>query len=86
MSYFKSGINAVSNLDIIGEGPIFGLVAGSPSKTRTLSKILLDAQLDVRPIVYPTVPRGSERLRISLHSFNTEKEIDDLLKIIKENS
>lgn len=37
---------------------------------------------DTRPILYPTVPKGSERLRIVLHSFNTGKEIDDLLNIL----
>ncbi len=37
--------------------------------------------LDARPILYPTVPLGAERLRITLHSFNTVEEtmmlIDD---------
>jgi 8-amino-7-oxononanoate synthase len=35
---------------------------------------------DVRPIVSPTVPKGSERLRICLHSFNTDEEVKDLTK------
>lgn len=37
---------------------------------------------DIRPILYPAVPKGSERLRIVLHSFNTGKEIDDLLNVL----
>jgi 8-amino-7-oxononanoate synthase len=37
---------------------------------------------DVRPILYPTVPRDSERLRICLHSFNSDTEIINLVKEI----
>jgi 8-amino-7-oxononanoate synthase len=33
---------------------------------------------DVRPIVSPTVPKNSERLRICLHSFNTDDDIRNL--------
>lgn len=33
----------------------------------------------VMPILSPTVPKGQERLRICLHSFNSEKEIKELL-------
>ena len=45
----------------------------------SLSKLLESHGLDVRPIRYPTVPRGMERLRIVLHSFNTEEQIDLLV-------
>lgn len=33
---------------------------------------------DVRPIMSPTVPAGSERLRICLHAYNTPEEISSL--------
>ncbi len=35
--------------------------------------------IDVRPVLSPTVPKGSERIRICLHSFNIKSEIDALL-------
>jgi 8-amino-7-oxononanoate synthase len=38
---------------------------------------------DVRPILSPTVPRGQERLRICLHTFNTESDIRDLVNSIE---
>ena len=38
---------------------------------------------DVRPILYPTVPLGRERLRIVLHSFNTNDQVVDLLSILR---
>ena len=51
-----------------------------------LSATLREEGLDVRAIRSPTVPGGSERLRICLHSFNTKAEIDHLLRILAENS
>ena len=38
---------------------------------------------DVKPILYPTVPKGSERLRIVFHSFNTLQEVENLLNLLK---
>jgi 8-amino-7-oxononanoate synthase len=37
----------------------------------------------VRPILSPTVPKGSERLRICLHTFNTQNEIEALADALK---
>jgi len=37
---------------------------------------------DVRPILYPTVPKGSERLRIVLHAFNTIEQIKKVIGLL----
>lgn len=37
---------------------------------------------DVRPILYPTVPKNTERLRIVLHSFNTIAQLEELIKVL----
>jgi 8-amino-7-oxononanoate synthase len=39
---------------------------------------------DIRPIVYPTVPKETERLRICLHSFNSDDEITALTQALNE--
>lgn len=39
---------------------------------------------DVRPILYPTVPKNTERLRIVLHSFNTIQQLENLIEILNE--
>jgi 8-amino-7-oxononanoate synthase len=36
---------------------------------------------DVKPILSPTVPQGQERLRMCLHSFNSEGEMKDILHL-----
>ena len=58
---------------------IQGVIVPGNENAKQLSASLLSKGLDVRPILYPTVPRGSERLRIVMHSFNTFSEVDLLI-------
>src|SRR4029077_12651113 len=44
--------------------PIQIVIVPGNEAVRDMAAKLQSAQLDVRPIRYPTVPRGSERLRI----------------------
>lgn len=60
--------------------PIISQIIGGNEATRAAAHALQEQGFDVRPILYPTVPQGSERLRISLHSFNSEEEIKNLIK------
>lgn len=59
--------------------PIQGVVVPGNEAVRALADRLQGAGLDVRPILYPTVPKGGERLRIVLHAFNTLAEMDALI-------
>lgn len=51
-------------------------------KVREVAGILQRKGFDVRPILSPTVPKGSERLRICLHTFNTDEDIQRLAEAI----
>jgi 8-amino-7-oxononanoate synthase len=51
---------------------------------RAEAERLQEAGLDVRPILYPTVPKGSERLRIVLHAFNDTGELDRLAALLQK--
>ncbi|HKP31839.1 MAG TPA: aminotransferase class I/II-fold pyridoxal phosphate-dependent enzyme, partial [Chitinophagaceae bacterium] len=62
---------------------IQGVIVPGNEEARTLAKTLQDNDLDVRAILYPTVPKGAERLRIVLHSFNSEEELIKLLSILQ---
>lgn len=49
----------------------------------TIKKVAEEFQangFDVRPILSPTVAKGSERLRICLHTFNSSEEITQLIQ------
>ncbi|MDO5510912.1 MAG: aminotransferase class I/II-fold pyridoxal phosphate-dependent enzyme [Weeksellaceae bacterium] len=52
------------------------------SVLKTLEYTLQQKGLSARAIYSPTVPQGQERLRISLHAYNTQAEIDLLLNTI----
>lgn len=53
-------------------------------KVKTIAKQLQNQGFDVKAILSPTVPEGQERLRICLHSYNSETEIESLLKSLSE--
>ncbi len=50
------------------------------SRAKLLSRRLAQAGFDVRPILSPSVKRGREGLRICLHAFNTQKQVEDLCR------
>ena len=63
--------------------PIKSIVIGGNTETKALSEKLQNEGFDVRPILSPTVKEGSERLRICLHTYNTEEEITLICQHIK---
>ena len=57
------------------------IIPGNEKVKNTASK--LEAKgYNVKPILSPTVPKGKERLRFCLHSFNSEEEISGVLKVL----
>lgn len=53
------------------------LIKGN-NECKTVAQSLQKEGFDVRAILSPTVPLGKERLRICLHTFNTQNEIQKL--------
>ncbi|MBZ9729831.1 pyridoxal phosphate-dependent aminotransferase family protein [Salegentibacter sp. JZCK2] len=49
-------------------------------KVKNVAESLRKGGFEVKPILSPTVSKGSERLRFCLHSFNSENEISEVLK------
>ena len=80
IEYFKEKISIQSlTSNIIGKGPVFALLVEGSENCRSKAKYIQEKGFDIKPIVYPTVTKGKERLRIIVHSFNTIKEIDSLI-------
>ena len=66
--------------------PIQSLVISGNEEVKEIASLIQQDGFDVRPILSPTVPKGKERIRICLHSFNTEEEISSLLVSIKKHA
>lgn len=64
--------------------PIQGIVVPGNEAVKQVAALLQKNGLDVRPILYPTVPKGSERLRVVLHSFNTEEDVEKVIGSISQ--
>ncbi len=52
-------------------------------RPRHLAKYCQERGYMVRPIVAPTVPAGSERIRVCLHAGNTIAEVEGLMKAVE---
>lgn len=69
---------------IESESAIQCIVIGGNNKTKQFAENLQHNNFDVRPILHPTVTEGLERIRICIHSFNSDEEIVQLGNLINE--
>lgn len=76
----KQGIQSSSSEN----SPIQAIVLSDNQLLRELQQTLTEEGFLTYAVYSPTVKAGTERLRICLHSFNTEEEIIKLTRIIKE--
>lgn len=73
---FKQQVNTGKNFTLLNsDSAIQCIVLKSNEMAREAAKRLQMNNFDVRPILSPTVAQGTERVRICLHSFNTENEL-----------
>ncbi|CAD0001209.1 aminotransferase class I/II-fold pyridoxal phosphate-dependent enzyme [Flavobacterium salmonis] len=78
--------------NLLGLKPIFvrsksaiqsAIVPGNENVKR-IAQQLQDKGFDVKAILSPTVPEGQERLRFCIHSYNSEKEINQILELLRD--
>ncbi len=81
IQYFREALIPLRKLDSVTA--IQGVVVPGNEAVKQLAARLQEAGYDVRPILYPTVPKGSERLRIVLHAYNTMEELEGLVRLLQ---
>lgn len=80
IAFFKERLGpGIREKAIRSDSAIQCFVVPGNENVKAAANELQEAGFDVRPIMHPTVPAGAERLRICLHAFNTEKEIEELI-------
>ena len=85
IEHFIAQRSAPSELNWLNsKSQIQSLVIPGNDQVIAAAKICREHGFNILPIRSPSVPAGAERLRISLHAYNTTEEIDQLFNVIKE--
>ena len=69
---------------VSGDAHIICLRIGDERKSLSISKRLLEKNIYIPSVRYPTVPMGSSILRISMTSMHTEEDVKYLIKVLKD--
>jgi 8-amino-7-oxononanoate synthase len=64
--------------------PIYSMRFATVEKLHKVREALQAEGIAVFAILSPTVRRGQERLRVNVHSFNSEEEIARLLRVVRK--
>ncbi|MCA6363728.1 MAG: aminotransferase class I/II-fold pyridoxal phosphate-dependent enzyme [Bacteroidetes bacterium] len=81
IAYFRRQAELFPSLQLLpSHSAIQALLVPGNLKARQAAEHLQQHGFDVRPVLAPTVPEGTERIRVCIHTHNTEQEINDFLK------
>lgn len=76
IKYFRACMHSIAGINLLeSHSPIQGIAMQNRGEIKALANYLQQHGFDVRPILPPTVPEGSERIRICLHTYNSTTEI-----------
>jgi 8-amino-7-oxononanoate synthase len=84
ISYFNDKFS-LSVIESDSRSPIKSLLYQDRATLKLIESDLHKESIGVKAIYAPTVPENKERLRISLHAFNTTEEVDLLYSVLKKH-
>ncbi|WP_299421532.1 5-aminolevulinate synthase [uncultured Shimia sp.] len=80
----RAGLDAMGIPHIPNPSHIIPVMVGDPVKCKFISDTLMrDYGVYIQPINYPTVPKGTERLRITPSPVHSDADIDHLLQALE---
>ena len=87
IKYFNQQKNLLSLKPIFvrSKSAIQSAILPGNNFVKNAAKLISENGFEVKPILSPTVPEGQERLRFCLHSYNTQIEIDNVLKTLAQS-
>ena len=85
VAQLRAGLDALGVPHLDNPSHIVPVMVRDPVICKQISDLLLDRYgIYVQPINYPTVPRGTERLRFTPSPLHTEADIEHLLNALSE--
>jgi len=82
--YFKEKVASLGFNTGHSQTPITPIIVGDEAKTMLFSKTLLENGVFVSGIVYPTVPKGTGRIRCMSSAVHTKAQLDEAIRIIEK--
>ena len=84
MAKLRAGLDAAGIPHQNNPSHIIPVMIKNPVKCRQISDILMqDYGIYVQPINYPTVPKGTERLRFTPSPLHSDNDIQKLINALK---
>ncbi len=84
-AHLKSLLNRVGIPFLKGESHIVPVVVGDAVCCKRVTDILMDRHdIYVQPINYPTVPKGTERMRLTATAAHSMQDIEDFVGVLQE--
>ncbi len=82
--HFKEGLSKLGFNTGNSATPITPIIVGEEAKTLEFSKNLLNNGVFSGPIVFPTVPKGTGRVRCMVTAGHTKTQLDEAVKICQK--
>ncbi|MEW6324508.1 MAG: aminotransferase class I/II-fold pyridoxal phosphate-dependent enzyme [Nitrospirota bacterium] len=80
----RAGLGALGLETIAAEHPIVPLIIRDTQKTAALVRHCFERNILVTGLTYPVVPKGEEEIRLQLSADQTERDVDELLDVLKK--
>ena len=80
---FKDGLNSMGYNTMNSTTSIVPILIGEEEDTLNLCKIVNDEGIFICPILFPAIPKGTNRLRAHVQATHTSEDIDKTLNIFK---